>query len=314
MPVCLYFVVPCYKDEDTLPVSVPMFLKKLDDLTAAGVISAESRLMLINDASPDDTWNVILELKKKDRRITAMDLAHNAGEQNALLAGMFTAAEKADCVITMDSDLQDDIDAVDEMLQRFSEGCEIVYGVRSARKEDGFGERFASGSFYALMRIAGTGQIDQHANFRLMSKKAIGQLSAYTATNYYLPCVVSNMGLKSAVVYHQRFERAAGTTGYSFAKKLRLAVDAVFSHSVFPLKLVSGMAAFCGVLTLAALVGMFVLWGKSGAFPTRTCILASVFLIGTLFMCALRILGEYIVKTFAEAKHPPRYRIDTYLE
>ena len=173
MAVCLYFVVPCYNDADTLTVSVPVILEKLAALTASGQIDASSRLLLVNDGSVDNTWDVILALKKKYARITAVDLARNVGEQNALLAGMFTAVKKADCVITMDSDLQDDIGAVDEMIKHFEEGCEIVYGVHKVRKEDALSERLFATGFYQLMRVARTGLIYQHANYRLMSKYAI---------------------------------------------------------------------------------------------------------------------------------------------
>ena len=312
MSTCMYFIVPCYNDADTLPVSVPVFLKKLDTLLAAGMISEKSRLLLINDASLDDTWNTILELKKIDSRISAANLEKNAGEQNALLAGMFLAAEKADCVITMDSDLQDDINAVDEMIHYFLEGYEIVYGVRNTRKEDSLLDRISAKMFYKLMRIAGTGLIYQHANFRLMSKKAIALLREYKTVNYYLPCLVSNLGLKSTVVYHKRFKRAAGKTGYNFGKKMHLATDAIFSHSVFPIKLLSIFAGLCGLLTLASIVYLFIKWQNSGVFSVNLCILITILFIGTLLLCALRILGEYIVKIFSELRQAPQFQITEY--
>ena len=227
MSVCLYFVVPCYNDADVLPISVPAFLKKLSDLAERNVISGDSALVLLNDGSSDGTWDTIVSLRERDKRIVGINLAFNAGEQNALLAGLTYAAPKCDCAITMDSDLQDDIDAVDRMLEEFLAGSDVVFGVRSRRKDDPLFERLSTGLFYRLMESAGTGQIREHANYRLMSRKAIGQLLAHTETHYYLPCVVSNMGLKRSTVYHERFARAAGTSGYTVLKKLRLALDAV---------------------------------------------------------------------------------------
>ncbi|MBQ6380346.1 MAG: glycosyltransferase family 2 protein [Clostridia bacterium] len=309
MSVCLYFVVPCYNDADTLPVSVPVFLRKLDSLTAAGTISPDSRLLLVNDGSSDSTWQVILQLKAQNERITAVNLARNVGEQNALLAGMFTAAERADCVITMDSDLQDDIDTVDEMLQRYEEGCEIVYGVHKLRKEDAFSERLFAAAFYQLMRMARTGLIYQHANYRLMSRNAVSLLQKNRQAAYYLPCVVSNLDVKSAIVYHERFERAAGQSGYNFKKKYQLAVLALLAHSASPIKWLGTTSALCAAGSAAAGVGLLKAWhrqGKRSSGWSALCIGLPALAVssGALCLSAAKKRKHFCAKVTA-----PRYTI-----
>ena len=313
MPSVLYIVVPCYKDEDTLIASVPVFLEKIGSLVGAGKIAPSSRLVLVNDGSPDRTWETILSLREKDKtRITAINLEKNVGEQNALIAGMTYAAEKADCVITMDSDLQDDINAVDQMLALFEEGKDVVFGVRSDRSKDGLFERLCSRTFYALMTAAKTGLMNEHSNYRLLSKRAILRLIDDLPENYFLPCAVSNLPVPGAVVFHERRDRIAGTSSYGFRRKLRLAKDALFSHSAFPLKLMSLAALVCSGL----FVLFFVLWL---ALPEETASLTMLVLavisiaFAAVFVCQ-RIIGEYAYKAFEEAKQKKKYQIDTILE
>ena len=313
MPSVLYIVVPCYKDEDTLVASVPVFLEKIGSLIGAGKIAPDSRLVLVNDGSPDRTWETILTLKEAQKdRITAINLTENCGEQNALIAGMTYAAEKADCVITMDSDLQDDINAVDQMLTYFEEGKDIVFGVRSDRSKDGLFERLCSRTFYALMKAARTGLVNEHSNYRLLSRQAILRLIDDLPDNYFLPCAVSNLRMPSAVVFHERRDRIAGTSSYGFRRKLRLAKDALFSHSAFPLKLMSLASLVCACL----FVLFFVLWL---ALPDKTVsltmlLLSVIFLASTAVFCFQRIIGEYAYKAFEEAKKKKKYQIDTILE
>lgn len=314
MSICLYFVVPCYNDADVLPISVPVFLKKLRELNEHGVISDDSMLVLLNDGSSDGTWETIVSLRKQEAKIVGINMAYNVGEQNALLAGLTYAGPKADCVITMDSDLQDDIDAVDRMLEEFLAGNELVLGVRSKRADDPFFERIASGMFYRLMEIAGTGQIPEHANYRLMSRKAIGQLLARTETHYYLPCIVSNMGLKRSVVYHERAARAAGSSGYTVLKKIRLAMEAVMIHSRLPLKLISASALLCTALCFASLLAAVIVCTHNGIFYTPLWLLCAVFFVGTLGLAVLRILAQYLCIISDEVRNAPRWQIDTILE
>ena len=314
MAVCLYFVVPCFNDADVLPISVPVFLKKLSELTTKGVISSESSLVLLNDGSSDSTWETIASLREQDKRIIGINMAYNTGEQNTLLAGLSYAAEKADCIISMDSDLQDDINAVDRMVEDFLAGNDLVLGVRSKRPDDPFFEKLSSGLFYRLMRLARTGQIYEHANFRLMSRKAITQLLTHTETNYYLPCIVSNMGLKRSLIYHERSVRAAGSSGYTVLKKIRLATDAILIHSRIPMILISAGTVLCAVLFLISVIAATVVCAHNRVWYAPLWLFSAVLLVGTLVLSVLRILAEYLCKIFSEVRGVPRWQIDQILE
>ena len=235
MAPIVYFVVPCYKDEDVIPLTAPVFLEKLDELTESGLIAAESRLLLLNDGSPAGTWQALCTLHAEAPRVIAADLAENVGEENALIAGMeLSVAEGADCVITMDSDLQDDIGAVKPMIEKYLQGNDLVLGVRCSREQDPLSERFFSGSFYFLMRILRSGLVKEHANYRLMSRKAIAALSERLGRRFYLPVEVCDIDLPRETVEHVRFPRAAGESGYNFRKKMGLAVKAIECHAKVP--------------------------------------------------------------------------------
>ena len=315
MSVCLYFVVPCYNDADTLPITVPVFLKKMDALLSAGKINADSRLLLVNDGSADDTWHTIVQLKKQESRIVAMNLAENAGEENALLAGMFTAVEAADCVITMDSDLQDDIHAVESMLLKHGEGYDIVCGVRSSRKEDTLAERLSAGLFYGLMRLAGTGMIAEHSNYRLMSQKAVEGLREYSLShsNYYLPCLVSNMDFKKTIVYYERVKRTAGQSGYNFKKRLNLGVSALLLHSDFLLKLPLALAIIFCVLLLFGIIWAVSTGGWSAVFTGNNLIFECIALLFGVINFVLFARAKHRKKEKLKLKHP-RYRIKEIID
>ncbi len=231
----LFIVVPCYFDEDVLPITAPLIYEKLKALIAGGQISAQSGLVMINDGSTDRTWQVIKRLQNDIPCLCGVDLVENVGEQNALLAGMTHAVSLgADCVITMDSDLQDDIGAVKPMIEKYLQGNDLVLGVRCSREQDPLSERFFSGSFYFLMRLLRTGLVKEHANYRLMSRKAIAALSERLGRRFYLPVEVCGIDLPRATVEHVRFPRAAGESGYNFRKKLGLAVKAIECHANVP--------------------------------------------------------------------------------
>ncbi|MBQ6119151.1 MAG: glycosyltransferase, partial [Clostridia bacterium] len=266
-PATLYFVVPWYNDEDTLPASVPVFLKKLRSLTACGAAAQDSRLVLINDGSADATWNCIVRMQRENPdRITGLNLAGNFGEQNALVAGMTFSLDRADCVITMDSDLQDDINAVDGMLECYYAGKDVVYGVRNDRSSDGAFEKLSSRLFYVVMKTAKTGLVNEHSNYRLLSRRAMERLLDDLPVNYFLPCSVSNLGMPGAVVTYRRLKRISGASGYSLARKICLAKDALFSHSAFPLKLLSCAGVF-GLLAAFLFFLLFLLAGKAASHP-----------------------------------------------
>ena len=309
MPYKLYIVVPCYNEQEVLPVSAPALLEKLNSFIAAGRVSPDSGILFVNDGSRDRTWEIITRLHESEPRVHGISLAHNAGEQNAYLAGMFTAIEKADVVITTDCDLQDDINAMDDMLTEYENGCEIVYGVRSRRDKETAIHKSNAGTFYKLMKACGSELPPEHSQYRLMSKRAVEMLADYGEVNLFLPALVPTIGLKSATVFHLRTERAAGKTNYSVMKLIRLAIVAVTSFSAAPLLLITLFCALCGLLTLVSLIAMIVVSVRRGAFDIPLCTLTAVFFIGTGLAGGMRILGEYLFKNYMESKHRPRYHI-----
>ena len=309
----LWIVVPCYNEHEVLPVSAPVLLKKLTGWIEAGRVSSESRILFVNDGSKDGTWEIIEGLHAQDARFCGVSLAHNAGEQNAYLAGMLTAAEHADLVITVDCDLQDDVNAMDEMLDRYEDGNEIVYGVRKKRVHEGRVHRSNAGLFYKLMKLCGTELVEEHSQYRLMSKRAIGMLSQYGEVNLFLPALVPLIGLKHAVVEHERWERTAGKSHYSVRKLFRLAVEAVTSFSAAPLALITLFTLFCGVLFVACLVGLIVVSVRNGRFDVPLAALTSLWLVAAGLGACARIVGEYVCKTYTETKKRPRYHIDRTL-
>ncbi|MCH5197575.1 MAG: glycosyltransferase family 2 protein [Oscillospiraceae bacterium] len=309
MSAVLYFVIPCFNESEVLPLTVPVFLQKLSTLASQKKISADSRILLVNDASNDSTWEVIKELHKKDKRVTGIDLAKNIGEQRALLAGLFTVEEKADCVITMDCDLQDDIDAVDSMVDKFLEGNDLVLGVRSSRDQAGFSEKFFSAGFYKLASLLHTGVIKEHANYRLMSKRSIGMLREQISMPFYFPAIAATMGLPTATVTHKRLSRAAGKSGYTLKRRFRLAFDTIFAHSTFPLTLLTLCPVVCSVLTLICVIAFVLLSIRARGFRTDLCILSSIWFLGTIVSCAVRVLGEYIYMIYTNLQNKPIYQI-----
>ena len=229
----LYFVIPCYYDENVLPLTGPVFLWKLHDLIVREVIDADSRVLFVNDGSTDATWEIIARLHENDWGCIGIDLAENVGEQNALLAGMAFAKDRgADCCITMDSDLQDDIAAVDQMVEAFLAGSEAVFGVRRSRKSDTFFERATSGLFYGIMHIVEPRSIANHSNYRLLSKRAMEWLLSQTERPFFLPTLASLLEVPSTIVYYDRLPRTAGNSGYNFQKRLHLGMKAIYDHMV----------------------------------------------------------------------------------
>ena len=305
----LYIVVPCYNEQSVLPISAPALMQKLEDYISSGRVSPESSILFVNDGSQDETWNRIRDLHKKNLRFKGISLSHNAGEQNAYLAGMFAAVQTADVVITTDCDLQDDINAMDGMLDAYEKGNEIVYGVRNIREKESFLHRNNAGLFYRLMSVCGSELPPEHSQYRLMSKRAIEMLADYGEVNLFIPALVPMLGLKSATVYYRRTERAAGKTNYSVKKLIRLAVMAVTSFSAAPLILITLFAVLCGVLSIISLIALIVFSVKDGAFNVLMCVLTAVFFVGAGLAVGMRILGEYLFKNYMETKHRPRYHI-----
>lgn len=310
----LYTVIPCYNEEKVLPETIRVMTEKYKDLLEQKKISGESKVLFVDDGSFDDTWEIICDAHKESRIFCGIKLSRNRGHQNALLAGLMEAKEYCDAAISVDADLQDDIDAIDKMVEKFGEGCDIVYGVRNKRSSDRFMKRFTAEGYYRLMEFFGTHIIFNHADYRLMSKKALEALSEFDEVNLFLRGMVPMLGFKTDKVYYERRERFAGESKYSVGKMLDLAWNGITSFSVKPVD----MILFAGVLIagvsvlvmfILALLAIFgVLKGTTG------WIIASVFLCTGINLTALGVVGQYVCRAYLEAKHRPKYIIEEKTE
>ena len=310
----LYTVIPCYNEEKVLPETIRVMTEKYKDLIEQKKISGESKVLFVDDGSFDDTWEIICDAHKESRIFCGIKLSRNRGHQNALLAGLMEAKEYCDAAISVDADLQDDIDAIDKMVEKFGEGCDIVYGVRNKRSSDRFMKRFTAEGYYRLMEFFGTHIIFNHADYRLMSKKALEALSEFDEVNLFLRGMVPMLGFKTDKVYYERRERFAGESKYSVGKMLDLAWNGITSFSVKPVD----MILFAGVLIagvsvlvmfILALLAIFgVLKGTTG------WIIASVFLCTGINLTALGVVGQYVCRAYLEAKHRPKYIIEEKTE
>ena len=304
----LYIVLPCYKEEEALPLSAPKLKEKLLSLIDKNKISDDSRILVVNDGSKDGTWRIINELHEQDRHFTGISLSRNRGHQNALLAGLETAAKYADAIISMDVDLQDDIGAVDEMLEKFEAGCDVVYGVRKARKKDSFFKRFTAEGFYKIINKMGGDIVFNHADYRLMSKRAVNALGEYKECNLFLRGLVPMIGFKSDIVLYERDKRVAGESKYPLKKMLAFAYDGVTSLTLTPIKFIRRAGIFftlTGILGLAATITLFCLSIASSVW----IVISSLVTMGGILEFSLGIVGDYVGKTYFEVKHRPRYFI-----
>jgi glycosyltransferase involved in cell wall biosynthesis len=290
-----------------------MFLEKIHQLVAAGQVSDDSRILFVNDGSRDRTWDIIRELHASDEMFSGVDLAHNSGHQNAVLAGLMTVRDICDVSITMDADLQDDINAIDEMLAKYYEGNQVVYGVRSTRKTDTFFKRFTARSFYRFMKAMGADIVYDHADFRLMSARVLQELAGFREVNLLLRGLVPLIGFKSCKVYYERHERFAGKSKYPLGKMLHFAVNGITSFSTRPLKLITAIGFIMSAISAAAIIWAFVvkILGHSELGWSST--MCSIWLIGGIQILALGIIGEYIGKIHMEVKKRPLYVAD-YIE
>ena len=310
----LYVVVPCYKEEAVLPETSKRLKEKMGALIAQGKIAANSRVMFVNDGSKDRTWEIICELHEKDRLFSGVNLARNRGHQNALLAGLLTAVQHADMIVSMDADLQDDIDAVDEMVDKYLDGADIVYGVRSSRKKDTFFKRFTAEAFYRLMDKLGAETVFNHADYRLMSKRALEGLSQFREVNLFLRGIVPMIGYRAEVVEYERGERFAGESKYPLKKMLAFALEGVTSLSVKPLRIITGMGFVVFLISLIMIIYNIVRWAMGATVAGWASLSCSVWLIGGLILLALGVVGEYIGKLYLESKDRPRFIIREVLE
>lgn len=305
----LYIVVPCYKEEAVLPETARRLREKMHALMAAGQISSRSRVMFVNDGSKDRTWPIIEELHAGDPLFSGVDLSRNRGHQNALLAGLLTAVNQADVIVSMDADLQDDINAVDGMLKAYHEGYDIVYGVRSSRQTDTFFKRFTAEGFYKLMQALGVDIVFNHADYRLMSRRAVEGLAQFGEVNLFLRGIVPQIGYKWTTVEYARGERFAGESKYPLKKMLAFAFDGITSFSVKPMRLILHVGAVVFLVSLVMLLYALISKLTGHADSGWTSLMGSIWLIGGIQLLALGVVGEYIGKVYAETKRRPRFII-----
>ena len=309
----LYVVVPCYKEEEVLPETSKRLKAKLTALIAQGKISPRSRILCVNDGSKDRTWPIIEELHAQDRIFSGVNLSRNRGHQNALLAGLMTAMNFADMVISMDADLQDDLDARDRMIDAYHEGCDVVYGVRSSRKTDSFFKRFTAESFYKLMKAMGVDIVFNHADYRLMSRRAVEGLSQFKEVNLFLRGIVPQIGYSWTTVEYERAKRFAGESKYPLKKMLSFAFDGITSFSVKPLRLILFLGAVIFALSLVMLLWTLIRWIAGATVSGWASLMCSIWMIGGIQLLALGVIGEYMGKVYSEAKARPRFIIERVL-
>jgi polyisoprenyl-phosphate glycosyltransferase len=305
----LYLVLPCYNEEEVLRETADRLNKKLNGMIAQGLVSTKSKVLFVDDGSKDNTWEIITDLHNQNILYTGLKLSHNVGQQKSLYAGLITAKDFADIIISMDADLQDDVEKLDEMVNEYYKGNDIVYGVRSSRKKDSFVRRFASENFYRFTKMMGIDIIPEHAHYRLMSRRAVEALSNCGEVNLFLPYLVPQLGFKNTIVYYERNVRFAGKTKYSLRKLFTMATDGITSFSTKPIESISILVLLSFFIFFTGVVAMIVKSAAKETVPSWLIIFTSVWLIGTLQLVALRVIGEYIGKTFKEAKRRPRYNI-----
>ena len=309
----LYVVVPCYREEEVLPETSKRLKAKLSALIAQGKISPRSRILFVNDGSKDRTWPIIEELHAQDRIFSGVNLSRNRGHQNALLAGLMTAVQYADMMVSMDADLQDDIDAMDRMIDAYHEGYDVVYGVRSSRKTDSFFKRFTAESFYKLMKAMGVDIVFNHADYRLMSRRAVEGLSQFKEVNLFLRGIVPQIGYSWTTVEYERAKRFAGESKYPLKKMLSFAFDGITSFSVKPLRLILVLGAVIFALSLVMLLWTLIRWIAGATVSGWASLMCSIWMIGGIQLLALGVIGEYVGKVYSETKARPRFIIERVL-
>ncbi|MBP5378401.1 MAG: glycosyltransferase family 2 protein [Ruminococcus sp.] len=313
-PEKLYMVVPCYNEQEMLPETSKQLKAKYISLMEQGLISRESRIVFVNDGSADKTWSIIQELHRSEPQFfSGIDLAHNRGHQNAVLAGLMTVKDICDMCITMDADLQDDINTIDEMVKKYYEGNQVVYGVRSARDTDTFFKKSTAEGFYKFMKVMGTDVIYNHADFRLMSRRVLQELANFKEVNLFLRGMVPLIGFQNCKVYYERHERAAGESKYPLKKMLAFAVNGITSFSTKPLKMITALGLIMSAVSVIAFIWAFIT--KIAGFTEHgwSSTMCSIWLIGGLQLFCLGIIGEYIGKIYAEVKQRPRFIVAEFL-
>ncbi len=313
MAVTLYTVIPCYNEQEVLPETSRRMKEKYQSLIASGKISPASRIVFVDDGSRDRTWEMITQLHQTDSIYSGIKLTCNRGHQNALLCGLMTVYPLADAVISMDADLQDDIGVIDGFLEQFAQGCDVVYGVRSDRESDTFFKRFTAEAFYKMMRAMGADVVFNHADCRLMSRRALEGLSQFEEVNLFLRGLVPMVGYRSGVVTYARHERFAGESKYPLRKMLALAFEGITSLSTRPVKLISLLGAAIFGVSLLMLLYFFVQYFLGNTVQGWASLAVSVWALGGLQLLAIGVIGEYVGKVYLEAKARPRYLVEFFL-
>lgn len=310
----LGIVVPCYNEEDVLKISSEALRAVLDDLVSKNKISQDSFVLFVNDGSKDKTWELISKEHKAHKQIKGLNLAKNVGHQYALTAGLMTAKDMCDVTVSIDADLQDDTSVIEEMIDKFHEGCDIVYGVRNSRKKDSFFKRTTAQGFYRLMNVMGVKTVYNHADFRLMSKRSLEAFSEYKETNLYLRGMVPLLGYKTDSVYYERKERVAGESKYPLKKMLALAFEGISSFSTKPIDMITVLGFGIVFLSIIAAVYAFVSYFMGRVEAGWTSLILSIWFLGGVQLLSIGLIGKYIGKIYTEVKHRPRYNIECVLD
>jgi len=309
----LYLVIPCYNEEEVLPETAARLKEKVASLISKGKIDKDSRIVFVNDGSKDRTWEIITSLHKENSVFSGINLSRNRGHQNALLAGLMTVMEYADMAISMDADLQDDINAIDEMIDKYLSGIDIVYGVRSSRAKDTFFKKATAEGFYRLMNYMGVNTVFNHADYRLMSKRALKGLSEFQEVNLFLRGIVPMIGYSTDVVYYERGERFAGESKYPLGKMISFAVEGITSLSIKPIRMITFLGFFIFLVSIGILIYSLVRHFMGATIVGWTTLMVSVWAIGGLILLSLGVVGEYIGKIYLETKARPRFLIEQFL-
>lgn len=310
----LYLVIPCYNEEEVLPETTRQLTAKLHNMMERGLISKESKILYVNDGSKDKTWQIICELHDQNPLVRGVKLSRNKGHQNALLAGLMTAKDEADMAISLDADLQDDVGVLDAFVEKYYEGCDVVYGVRSTRKTDTFFKKTTAQGFYKIMKAMGVDIVYNHADYRLMSRRALQELENFKEVNLFLRGIVPLIGFKSDVVTYERHERFAGESKYPLKKMMNFAFDGITSFSVKPIRLITTLGLLIFSVSIIMLIWFLIDHFLGRTEPGWTSIIVSVWAIGGLQLLAIGVIGEYIGKIYLESKARPKYIIEEYLK
>lgn len=313
MDKILYMVVPCYNEEAVLEETTARLKEKFESLIKEDKISPKSKVLYVNDGSKDKTWNLIKQIHEKDKTFRGICLSRNRGHQNAVLCGLMQAKEEADMVISMDADLQDDINAIDEMVDKYHEGFDVVYGVRNSRKTDTFFKRFTAQAYYKMLLFMGVDIVYNHADFRLMSKRVLKEMENYKEVNLFLRGIVPMIGFPSTNVYYERHERFAGESKYPLKKMLHFAFDGITSLSVKPIRLITTVGAGIFFLSICMLIYSIVIHFLGKSLVGWSSLMVSVWALGGLQIFSIGVIGEYIGKIYMETKARPRFIVQEYL-